>query len=207
MGLGGSCCPRIQEVCLQGREASARLARDLLTGAAGKYGPLLYLRAGTAPKQQTLQGSGSLWGMRPQLQTPLPPLIFLPSFPSSPLASTPSPPHPDPSLASYPDMLFPLRSLRPAKSHVSFHFGLRADALISLARQSPLPVWLLLSQPGRPWRLNSMVGRGAARTWGVGVVGSYGTPGSLCPGLLPAPAHPPVPAPGPCGELAAFLDG
>lgn len=189
-----------------GREVSARLAHGLLTGAAGKYGPLLHLRAGTAPKRQPLQGSGSLWGMRPQLQTLLPPVIFLPSFPSSPLASTPSHPHPDPSLASYPDMLFPLRSLCPAKSHVSFHVGLRADALISLPGQSPLPVWLLLSQPDGPWRLDSTVGRGAARTRGAGVVGSCGTPGSLCPGLLPAPAHPPVPAPGPCGELAAFLD-
>ena len=151
MGLGGGCWPRIQEACLWGREASARLTCGVLTGAAGKYGYLLHLcRAGTAPKQQAPPGTRKSLGCEASAPDPPSPTL-LPSFlppPVPPLASTPPIPTLTPSLASYPDVLFPLRSLHPAKSHVSFHLGLGADALISLQGQRPLPVDLPVGQHG-----------------------------------------------------------
>lgn len=118
-------------------------------GAALQALPICLTYAGRdSPKSAGPCGPVGAGGLEASAAGPPPPTL-LPSFLLwSFLASTPSSHHPEPSLASYPDMFFPLRSLHPAKSLVSSHLGLSADALISLPGKSPLPLSLLVSQRG-----------------------------------------------------------
>lgn len=164
-------------------------------------------QAGTAPNHRPLWGPRSLWGVRPSSRPPFPhSSSFLP-----PPCPHPSHHHPDPSLASYPDMLFPLRSLRPAKSLVSSHSALGADALISLPGQSPSPASLPVSQHGSCGSY-TVTGRLVARMWGSrGFLYHLRSSGWHSRGPLPRAAETvilvsPFPSqPGLCEGLAAFL--
>ena len=123
--------------------------RLLPTGAAGKYCPFAAsLQGRNSPKVTAGSRDQEAFGAKGFGSTPVPPVFFLPSCLPVPSCLHLLRHHHDPCLASYPDMLFPLRSLHPAKNLVSSHLGLRADALISFQEQSPLcgpagqPVWV-----------------------------------------------------------------
>lgn len=128
----------------------------------------LPLQAGTAPKQQASLGTRKPLECEASAADPPSPLFFFPSFlPWSFLASTLSHHHPDPSLASFPDMFFPLRSLHLAKSLVSSHLRLSADALISLWGRVHSLCSCCSASTVSSCRA-TFTGRTAARMWGPG---------------------------------------